>query len=1137
MKHPNVVTFGDLVEHQGVYAFTMELVDGVDLIRHVRPDGAPGYDEARVRSAFAQLASALGALHGVGLVHRDVKPSNVCVAPSGRLVLVDFGLVAGTTPEGALTVGSVLLGTPAYAAPEQGRGSRVGTEADWYAFGCALYQALTGTLPFSGTTVEIMLAKSQRDGGRPSGVAENVPPDLDALCVALLRAAPEQRANADDVRRVLPAESPLASIAPPRTSEVPFVGRDPELAALDQAFRASLGGAAQLVLVEGESGIGKSRLVLEHLSRIRRERPDALVLAGRCYESELLSYQGLDPIIDGLARWLAEAPDAPRFMPTRRGDLARVFPTLRRVADIARAPVTSAVDGVETRTRAFAALRELFDRITRDVPVVLAIDDLQWADADSFTLLDELLRPPEEPPLLVLATRRAVAASGDAGVLARARRVALAPFAQTDARDLAQRLLSRAQTAGDAEEIAREAAGHPLFIETMVRYGAAHGARGRLHELLVQRIRELPPDERTLLALVAAADGPVEATVLRDAAELSAEAFHRAMRTLRAEQLVATVGASTDERFETYHDRIRAAALAGVGGQAELHRALARAMERSADPDADRLASHWLAAGDDERALSYVADAADRALSSLAFEQAVVLYQRAIAHASSAAVARATWSERLGDAYASLGRSEPAANAYLAAADPSDAVRARELRRRAAEQLLRGGYIERGLTLAREGLEEIGLAVPATLWRAVVELLWLRCALFVALRRVRLTEPRAASSEERGRLDTCWTLGHVLGLTDAVRGAVFTTRALVMALRLGDRERTVRALSGEMLVRASAGQRAAPSVERLYDLGTTLSSSRASSAWLAAGLGLASYNMGRYEECRACCRRALDVWNDEPGAFWEAETVRSFELFALAQLGDLGELRVRRASAARSARERSDRYGTVVFSTGDLALLWLADDEPARAREEVSQAMSGWTTAGFHLVHFYELVALTHVDLYEERAEEALARVESRWKSLGRSLLRNVGNVRVQTDELRARALLACAAGERGAARDVLLRRARSSLAALGRDRWSLARAKGDLLLGVLALHEGRAGPAQALLARASDAFAGLGMRLYALVAELRRAEAESAVPNARARRATDALAERGVRRPLRFASVLAPGPLPESSRRGPDLG
>jgi serine/threonine protein kinase len=160
LVHPNLVRLGDLFERDQVWAFSMELVRGGDFLSWVRSDLA-GFSEQRLRSGLAQLASALHALHRARLVHRDLKPENERVTPEGRVVLVDFGLVAEHGPS-ARTASQHLVGTVGYIAPEVLNGLLATDKSDLYALGAMLYQALTGALPYDGTLFQV--AMLQRAG-------------------------------------------------------------------------------------------------------------------------------------------------------------------------------------------------------------------------------------------------------------------------------------------------------------------------------------------------------------------------------------------------------------------------------------------------------------------------------------------------------------------------------------------------------------------------------------------------------------------------------------------------------------------------------------------------------------------------------------------------------------------------------------------------------------------------------------------------------------------------------------------------------------------------------------------------------------------------------------------------------------
>ena len=234
----------------------------------------------RVRRALRQLASAVNTLHRAGKLHRDIKPANLLVTREGRVVVLDFGLVSEARG-GRGVVGDV-EGTPGYMAPEQVAGDAATPASDWYAVGGVLYQALTGRLPFAAN--EILTAKLDREPPPPSAIAPDVPPDLDALCVALLRRRPGDRPSGAEILRRL--EGASASKAFPSgewraarrvQSEPPascnpraLLGRDAPLAALLAAQAAVAPGAPITVHVRGRSGMGKTTIVHHFVRALRR---------------------------------------------------------------------------------------------------------------------------------------------------------------------------------------------------------------------------------------------------------------------------------------------------------------------------------------------------------------------------------------------------------------------------------------------------------------------------------------------------------------------------------------------------------------------------------------------------------------------------------------------------------------------------------------------------------------------------------------------------------------------------------------------------------------------------------------------------------------------------------------------------
>src|SRR6185436_19424893 len=145
------------------------------------------------------------------------------------------------------------------------------------------------------------------------------------------------------------------------------------------------------------------------LDELRHERPDAMILSGRCYELESVPYKALDAVVDDLARQLRRLPEveAAALLPRDAHALATLFPVLRQVPAFARGTAhADRADAADVRGRALLALRELFARLADRRPVVVCVDDLQWGDVDSAVLLAELIRAPNPPSVFWLASFR-----------------------------------------------------------------------------------------------------------------------------------------------------------------------------------------------------------------------------------------------------------------------------------------------------------------------------------------------------------------------------------------------------------------------------------------------------------------------------------------------------------------------------------------------------------------------------------------------------------------------------------------------------------------------------------------------------------------------------------------------------------
>jgi len=202
LNHPNIVTLHSIEEFDGTRFITMELVDGQALSALVAPGGLP---YPRVLELAIAIADALVAAHEKGVVHRDLKPANVMVTREGRVKVLDFGLATFTPPADGqnllaetmtmrLSTAGEVLGTPHYMAPEQVRGAAVDARSDLFSFGILIYELVSGTRPFTGSTFADVSSAILRDSP-PSltSVRADLPAGLERIVARCLEKDPRQR--------------------------------------------------------------------------------------------------------------------------------------------------------------------------------------------------------------------------------------------------------------------------------------------------------------------------------------------------------------------------------------------------------------------------------------------------------------------------------------------------------------------------------------------------------------------------------------------------------------------------------------------------------------------------------------------------------------------------------------------------------------------------------------------------------------------------------------------------------------------------------------------------------------------------------------------------------------------------------
>lgn len=1149
--HPNLVKLYELLSTDESWFFTMECIDGVPWRRWVRPgtfvrpessgdgpDTEPleqaasrgsrvergrvgALDERRLRAALPQLVNGLSALHRMGKLHRDVKPSNVLVeSATSRVVLCDFGLVAERqVTRDDQTYERHIVGTPGYMAPEQAAGEPVNEAADWYSVGALLYEALAGRLPFLGDGWEVIQEKQRVPAPPVHTFNPQAPPDLAGIAMELLEIDPTRRLRGRELRERLGiADEGLTLGTGAASVDVPFVGREIQLRVLGQALDRVRDGEVVVARVHGESGMGKSMLLRQFLETVN----DAVVLEGRCYERESVPFKAFDTVVDALTQHLLglDEREVSQVLPEEIGALARLFPVLRRVEQVAvpRGGAPTPTDPQETRRRAFAALRRLLDRLSRERPIVLSIDDLHWGDVDSAALLSELIRQPGAPRMLVLAAYRGDEAPNAAflrGFLPHAEGaldVPVHPFSRGEMATLLTALTDGASDAHrqDLDALMDEANGNPFIMTELVHY-----ARGRYGDLdgvprgisyddvLERRFAMLEPEAAAMLEAVAMAGRPISQEAAKRAA-LPDDDGEAVLRILSSAHLVRTSGARAADSVEMYHDRIRLAVVGRLTASERTHwcRRLASALEVSNHPDVESLAELFYGAGEPSKAAFYAVVAAEQASESLAFERAAGLLQFALdvqdeqraagGTAPVDGVTRSALLGRLGDALVNAGKGVAGADAFLEAARGAAREDAVGYRIRASEQLLRSGAIDRGMEILLELLHSIGLRVPSTSVGSLVSLLWRRAR--ISMRGFKFVE-RDADEVPRDvalRIDTLWAAAAGLGMTDTLKGMDLQTRHLVWALDSGDKRRIARAVTTEAMYSCTGGEATRKRSRTLVARAVRLAEETAEPQAVGYSYGteaLYHYYLGDFRAALEWTDRAIRVLRDQcRGVAWELDSSSLFRIWSHYYLGNIATLGEEVPALVREARERDNLFAHTSLNVGQAAMHYLARDRVEEGRRVGAEVMARWSFAGFHLQHYWAFLSNTAFDIYDRRGLSAFQHARGMWNVIRRAYLMRVSVVRVETTELLGRSAL-LAAQMSPAVRRRATSTATWAAKKLGREPSAWAQAHSVLLRAGLAHIDDRAVRAAALYAQAETQFAECGMKAHGMAARWRRAQ------------------------------------------------
>jgi Nif-specific regulatory protein len=698
IDHPTIIKVFDygLLSDRYPY-FTMEFFAGKKISEYF-----DGHSWDALYDVILQIASALHHIHHLGIVHLDLKPSNILVNDAGSAKIMDFGVAI----ESHQVLDRKIRGTLHYMAPEVLRQDRVDSRADLYALGMTLYETVTGALPGYGMpAIDVIRMHLDEEVRPPSSINPRVPDALERIIVKLLEKDPRHRypsaaALLQAVAQAAGKSAPAGELLLGRGElyAAPLIGRKNEVSQLMALINDARDGAGSGVVVAGPEGMGKSRIVRD--ATLRAQLEGARVFCGKCPINGKTIYAPFFDIFQQMV--MAVSPDADVTAELRR--------LLRPVVTSASGEEPAPATGQKYRlyNRIVQSMQDMYGFLSASdtesaSPLILVIEDLQWADPSTSELFAFLVGEAKQNRLLVigtLSTDGADTPDGSSQLTAWEQRAKDSGFSivrvgtldESLVREHVQSLLGEENV---ADEFVRwmlwESAGSPLNIRRIIDYLIAHGylhwqptgwvaemsrmrglrIPGGAASIMMERVEALGADERAILEAAAVCGETSETDLLTAVATSSQESAYHALRNVIQECLLDEATDGKTVAFPQVHLRDAIYSAMTERRRNELHLRVANALEPALAEGSTHLlgqvAFHFARANDASKGTRYAIEAGDMAMRSIAYHEASEFYRTALELmdlAGSEEARKAEVREKLADAYYRFADYRSAMTAY-----------------------------------------------------------------------------------------------------------------------------------------------------------------------------------------------------------------------------------------------------------------------------------------------------------------------------------------------------------------------------------------------------------------------------------------------------------------------------------------
>jgi tetratricopeptide (TPR) repeat protein/predicted Ser/Thr protein kinase len=680
LDHPGIVKIYDFGEEEGEHYLAMEYVEG-ETLRHLVKD-SPLLPEQAVDICIA-VAEALAAAHKAGVLHRDIKSENIMLTPVGEVKVMDFGL-ARMQNSSLLTQEGGLLGTVAYMSPQQASGEAVDHRSDIFSLGVVLYELLTGRLPF-GAEYEMAVIYSILNED-PIGVKDlnpQLPEALDQVIVKALRKELNNRyqsgdefaadlkkvkeilqsgtdAEAADVELIAAVDKEKREV---RVFQAGLVGREKEFETLKKLLVLTGESEGQTVLIAGEAGIGKSRLVAELQKYARNKK--ITMLTGRCLFKQ--GTQPYQPFIEAIGSYfdikgIGSDDHLREFINEKAPDLLHLLPIYRMFLNIKDQEEVS----LENKEQLWDAIYKLIVKISFERPIIIYLDDIHWADEDTLNLFYYTSRNTTSEKVMFVGTYRTedvlVTAEGKEHPMLEIQRqmnregeLTVIKLTRLTAGHIRAMVESLFPDSGFGESfyemVFTETEGNPFFAMELIKLFKSEGIiekvngtfrlredydriviPSKIHDIVMMRIGRLNDEERELLEVGAVEGDAFHSDTIASCLDLRRIHVLRKLQALERDHHIIH---PQDKMYRFDHGKIREILYDSILPElrTEYHLMIGDTLVKTyegQDYMAANIAHHYEQGNDHTKALRYLITAAERARIFFANDQALELYGKAL---------------------------------------------------------------------------------------------------------------------------------------------------------------------------------------------------------------------------------------------------------------------------------------------------------------------------------------------------------------------------------------------------------------------------------------------------------------------------------------------------------------------------